>query len=76
MMLKVSGISAHYGMIQALEGLSLEVHEGEIVSIIGANGAGKSTLLRNIIGLHKPTTGEVHFMGERIDRLRADAIIK
>ena len=74
-MLKVSGISAHYGVIQALKDLSLEVHPGEIVAIIGANGAGKTTLLRNIIGLHKPSGGEVHFLGERIDQLRTEAIV-
>lgn len=53
-MLKVQNIDVFYGNIQALKGLSLEVNEGEIVTLIGANGAGKSTLLKTLSGLLKP----------------------
>lgn len=53
-MLKINDIDVYYGNIQALRGISLEVNEGEIVTLIGANGAGKSTLLKTISGLLKP----------------------
>lgn len=62
--LKVDNLSASYGGIQALRGVSLEVQEGEIVSVLGANGAGKSTLLKCISSVMKTTGGTVEFMGK------------
>lgn len=67
--LRVSELDVHYKDFQALWGISLEVGEGEIVSVIGANGAGKSTLLNTISGLLNPTQGTIEFFGEKIDGL-------
>jgi len=75
-MLEVRDISVFYGAIQALRGVSINVEEGQIVSIIGSNGAGKSTLLRTISGLLKPRTGSVVFEGEEIQGLTPDIIVK
>jgi branched-chain amino acid transport system ATP-binding protein len=61
--LEIRGLSAAYGRIQVLWGISLQVFEKEIVSLIGANGAGKSTLLKSIIGTVKPTQGSIDFRG-------------
>ena len=63
-MLKVEDINVYYGAIHAIKGISLEVNEGEIVTLIGANGAGKSTILRTISGLLKPKTGKIDFEGQ------------
>ena len=60
-----------YGTIQALKGISIEVREGEIVTLIGANGAGKSTTLRSINGLNQPREGTIGFRGKDITRDRA-----
>jgi branched-chain amino acid transport system ATP-binding protein len=65
--LKVSELDVHYKDFQALWGISVDVKEREIVSVIGANGAGKSTLLNTVSGLLTPTRGKVEFFGERID---------
>jgi branched-chain amino acid transport system ATP-binding protein len=65
-MLRISGLSAHYGGIHALQGIDLEVPAGTIVSLIGANGAGKSTTLRSIVGLVRPTAGSVAWNGEEL----------
>ena len=62
-MLRVEGVETYYGAIQALKGISLEVREGEIVTLIGANGAGKSTTLRSINGLNHPRRGTIGFRG-------------
>lgn len=62
-MLKVTDLAVSYGHVEALRGINVEVHKGQIVSIIGANGAGKTTLLRTISGLVKPGTGTVEFEG-------------
>ncbi len=59
-MLKVNDIDVYYGNIHALKGVSLEVNEGEIVTLIGANGAGKSTLLKTFSGLLKPKKGQLN----------------
>lgn len=65
-LLRLQGVSAHYGVIQALHGVSLEVREGEVVALIGANGAGKTSTLRAISGLLAPTAGSIRFLGEEI----------
>ena len=63
-MLKVDGIHVYYGSIHAVKGVSFEVGEGEIVTLIGANGAGKSTVLNTVSGLLHPRTGSVQFMDQ------------
>jgi branched-chain amino acid transport system ATP-binding protein len=75
-MLKVEGINVYYGIIQALKGVSLEINEGEIVTLIGANGAGKSTLLKTISGLEKPKQGDILFEGKSIAGKQAQTIVK
>ena len=65
-LLKVDGLHVHYGGIAALKGVSFEVYEGEIVTILGANGAGKSTALRAISGLVRPSRGSILFRGENL----------
>ena len=75
-MLKINDIDVYYGNIQALRGISLEVNEGEIVTLIGANGAGKSTLLKTISGLLKPKKGSIEYLGASIDGKPAQAIVK
>ena len=75
-MLSIQGIDVYYGAIHALKDLSVEVSEGEIVSIIGSNGAGKTTLLRTISGLLKPRTGKIIFRGEEIQNLPAHQIVQ
>jgi len=66
-MLVVRNINTFYGKIQALWDVSFEVHEGEIVALIGGNGAGKTTLLSTISGIIHPTSGSVWFLGNRVD---------
>ncbi len=65
-MLKVSDINVYYGAIHAIKGVSFEVQDGEIVTLIGANGAGKSTTLNTISGLLKPKSGSIEFLGNSI----------
>jgi branched-chain amino acid transport system ATP-binding protein len=72
LLLEVSDLSSHYGRIQALRGVSLEVREGELVALVGANGAGKTTLLRTLSGVQKATGGQVRFAGQDITKLAAD----
>ncbi|MGW4422400.1 ABC transporter ATP-binding protein [Streptosporangium sp. NPDC004631] len=69
MLLEVKDINVHYGKIQALKGVSLEVDEGEIVTLIGANGAGKTTTLRTISGLRGLTSGSITFDGRDISKM-------
>ena len=75
-LLSVDGIETFYGSIQALKGVTLEVHEGEIVTLIGANGAGKSTTLRSINGLNHPRKGTISFRGVDITNDPAHEIVK
>ncbi len=75
-MLKIDNINVYYGAIHALKGISVDVKEGEIVTLIGANGAGKSTTLRTISGLLKPKTGDVIFEGKSIAGIAAQNIVK
>jgi len=65
-LLKVSGLKVAYGGIQAVKGVSFEVNEGELVSLIGANGAGKTTTLKAITGTQPPASGEIEYMGQSI----------
>lgn len=75
-MLKVNNVSTYYGNIQALKGVSLEVEEGEIVTLIGANGAGKTTTLMSLCGIVPPRTGEIHFQGQPIHGVSGDKIVQ
>jgi branched-chain amino acid transport system ATP-binding protein len=68
-LLRVHDIDVYYGDVQILNKISLEVEEGEIVSLVGANGAGKTTLVRTVSGFLKPKRGSITFMGQRIDYL-------
>lgn len=74
-MLKVDNIQVFYGSIHAIKGVSFEVNEGEIVTLIGANGAGKSTTLNTIAGLLKPSSGTVTFEGKVISGMPANRIV-
>jgi branched-chain amino acid transport system ATP-binding protein len=69
MLLELDEIYVHYGKIEAISGISLEVNEGEIVTLIGANGAGKSTTLKTISGLRTVSRGEIRFNGQVITRM-------
>ena len=75
-MLDIKDINVYYGAIHAIKGISLEVNEGEIVTLIGANGAGKSTTLRTISGLLKPKTGTINFLGNDIAGMPAHKIVR
>ncbi len=75
-LLSIEGVSAFYGSIQALKGVSLEVHRGEIVTLIGANGAGKSTLMMTVFGNPRAREGQIHFEGEPITNLSTHAIAR
>lgn len=74
-LLKVDNIHVYYGAIHAIKGISLEVNEDEIVTLIGANGAGKSTTLNTIAGLLKPRSGSVHFDGKDMQHFSANRIV-
>jgi branched-chain amino acid transport system ATP-binding protein len=74
-LLKIKEVTASYGPIQALRGVSLEVREGQIVALLGANGAGKSTTLKVISGILRPSGGSVEFLGQRIHRRPPEAIV-
>ncbi len=75
-LLELKGISARYGLVQALFGVSLTVEEGEIVCLIGPNGAGKTTTIRTITGALRPFEGEVFFQGKNITKARTSSIIR
>ena len=75
-MLRISDLHTYYGQVHALRGVSLEVKEGTIVTLIGNNGAGKSTLLRTISGLVHPSSGTIDFLGRRIDAMSSEDIVK
>ena len=74
-LLKVNDIHVYYGAIHAIKGISLEVNEGEIVTLIGANGAGKSTTLNTIAGLLKPRAGTIAFAGMPVDGVAASKMV-
>jgi len=75
-LLRLENVETYYGSIQALKGVSIEVYEGEIVTLIGANGAGKSTTLRSINGLNHPRRGTIEFMGKDITNDAAHDIVR
>ncbi len=74
-MLKLKNINTYYGNIQALKDVSLEIKEGEIITLIGANGAGKTTTLMSISGIVPPKSGEVLFMGKPINDMTSEKIV-
>jgi branched-chain amino acid transport system ATP-binding protein len=76
MLMKIIDLQVMYGAIKAIDGLNIEVQEGEILTVIGANGAGKTTLLKTIIGLLKPSRGRIEYQGGVITRKRPDRIVR
>lgn len=75
-MLKVTDLTVHYGAIQALRGISFDVNQGEIITLIGSNGAGKTTTLHSVSNIIKKTSGKVEFEGADITNVSPDAIVK
>jgi len=75
-MLEINDIHTYYGQIHALKGLSLQVNQGEIVTLIGSNGAGKTTTLNTISGILTPRQGSIHLEGKRIDHTPAHEVTK
>jgi len=76
MLLEIKDLWVHYGRAEAVKGISMKVEEGSIVTLIGANGAGKTTTLRTVSGLNRPTSGEIWYRGQRIDRLPPHEVVK
>jgi branched-chain amino acid transport system ATP-binding protein len=76
MILELEDVHSYYGTIQALKGISLDVRQGEIVTLIGANGAGKSTTLRSINGLNHPRRGKIRFEGKDITRTPPHTVVR
>jgi len=74
-LLRVEELNVHYGDVQVLHSVSLEVQEKEVVTIVGGNGAGKSTFLKAIAGIQRTTSGAIWFEGKRIDRLASHHIV-
>lgn len=75
-MLEIKDLHVHYGVIEALKGISLEVNEGEIVALIGANGAGKTTMMQSISGIVKKSGGEINFLNESIVKANPKHIVE
>jgi branched-chain amino acid transport system ATP-binding protein len=73
--LEVKDLRVHYGAIEALRGISLEVSQGQVVALIGANGAGKTTTLRAVSKMLRPSTGAIHFRGEDVTRLASHELV-
>src|SRR4029077_5174346 len=76
LLLELTDVETYYGSIQALKGITIDVREGEIVTLIGANGAGKSTTLRSINGLNHPRRGRIKFQGRDITHDSPHSIVK
>lgn len=74
-MLRLADIKTYYGNIQALKGVTIDISEGEIITLIGANGAGKTTTLMSVSGLVPPASGEILFMGRAIHKMAPDKIV-
>ncbi|MEX1206212.1 MAG: ABC transporter ATP-binding protein, partial [Dongiaceae bacterium] len=75
MLFRIDNLVVHYNKVAALRGISLELGQGDIITLIGANGAGKSTTLRAISGLTRPSGGAIWFDGRRIDGLAAEKVV-
>ena len=75
-MLNILNLETGYGRIQVLKGISLQIEEGEIISLIGANGAGKSTLMKTICGILSPTAGTIEYEGVQIHRKSPTSRVK
>ncbi|MBV2181423.1 MAG: ATP-binding cassette domain-containing protein [Castellaniella sp.] len=75
-LLQVRGLKSCYGRIQALNGIDLEVHKGELVALVGANGAGKTTFLRTLSGIQSMSGGSIRFAGQDLGRVRADRRVR
>jgi branched-chain amino acid transport system ATP-binding protein len=75
-LLSVSGLTSHYGRIEALRGVTVEVRQGQLVALVGANGAGKTTLLRAISGVQKASGGKISFAGQDITHMRPDQRVR
>ncbi|KQW89371.1 ABC transporter ATP-binding protein [Massilia sp. Root418] len=76
MVLEIKGLTSHYGRIQALHGIDIEVRQGQLVALVGANGAGKTTLLRAISGVQPISGGSIHFSGQDVSRASADKRVR
>jgi branched-chain amino acid transport system ATP-binding protein len=76
MLLEIKDLWVHYGRAEAVKGISMEIPEGNIVTLIGANGAGKTTTLRTISGLKRATSGQIWYQGKRIDSLPSHEIVR
>ncbi len=76
MMLEISGLTSHYGRVQALNGIDLEVGVGELVSLVGANGAGKTTLMQTVSGVQPASGGSIHFGGADITSLAPERRVR
>jgi branched-chain amino acid transport system ATP-binding protein len=76
MLLEVNHLVVHYDVSEVLHGISFNVAEGEIVTILGANGSGKTTLMHTISGVHRPTRGEIRFQGKKISHLPVRKIVE
>ena len=74
--LQIKGLDSHYGPIKALHGIDIDVHEGQLVALVGANGAGKTTLLRAISGVQPVSAGSIRFAGQEICRTSADKRVR
>ena len=70
-LLEINNLEVHYGVIQALKGISFEVNEGEIIALIGANGAGKTTTLHTISGILQASSGNIIYDGKDITKVQA-----
>jgi len=75
-LLKLNNLSVHYGAIQAIRNISIEIKQGEVVSLIGANGSGKTTTLRTISGLVRKSSGEIFYENKEISKKQASDIVK
>jgi len=74
--LKLSDVVTFYGSLRALQGVTLEVRQGEIVCLLGGNASGKSTTMKTILGMVRPSAGRVEFEGERIDHLPTETVVR